>query len=204
MGNKVLWFEGAGCAERGDVPNCRIRTAFRNDKGDVLYLEISGMEVTKHTPKHLKHFKNVGWVDHCHYIHGGNDDCNNYPFHVCERNRNFEYSQQGILKFVNEELGCSFTEIKVADSFFRYRVHGAKGVSNLMDDHTFDEEHAAKARAAFTKIDYEIRERLGEKYSKISLCEVNDDSLTVRCYASNESMRSHGMNPDQREIVVKF
>jgi len=35
--NKPLFFEGAGCVERGELENCRIRTAFTNDKG-VIYV----------------------------------------------------------------------------------------------------------------------------------------------------------------------
>ena len=44
---KTLYFEGAGCAPRAYVPNCRIRTAFHLDDGRPVYLEISGMETTR-------------------------------------------------------------------------------------------------------------------------------------------------------------
>ena len=42
--SKTLYFEGAGCVPRGDLENCRIRTAFHLDNGKRVYLEISGFE----------------------------------------------------------------------------------------------------------------------------------------------------------------
>lgn len=207
-GKKVLWFEGAGNVPRGPVENCRIRTAFQNDAGSLFYLELSGMEVTKHTPDRLRHFNNVGFVDHCYYIRLSKDD-ENYNRHDIERRTNFEYSKAGILNLVNTELGCSFDEIRVADSFFGYRVHKDgphKGDyrHNFMEDHIFDERKAAAARAAFHRADMDIREKLGEKWSKISLAEVGDSAITVHCYASDESMRKHGMDPAERRITVPF
>lgn len=207
MGNKVLWFEGAGCVERGNVENCRIRTAFTNDEGSILYLELSGMEVTKHTSDTLKNFRNVGFIDHCHYIRIGNGDRDG-SLHDCERKVHFEYCKKGILEFVNEYLRCSFDEIRVTDMFYGYHVHRHPAVNgmryNIMEDFVFDEEKAAAARNAFNAIDMDIRSRLGERYSKITLSSIGSDSITVRCYASAESMRKHGMNPEQREIEVKF
>lgn len=56
---KTLYFEGAGCVPCGEVENCRIRTAFRDADGRAIYLEITSIEVTKHTSKMYKHFRNV-------------------------------------------------------------------------------------------------------------------------------------------------
>ena len=196
MSNKVLYFEGAGCAERGDVENCRIRTAFTNDQGKRIYLELSGMEVTKHTMKHLQAYgyMNIGYVDHCHEIFG--------EILPCERGVNFEYSKAGILDFVNRHLACSFDEIKVTDSFYGYRVHKDGGGCNFMEDYAFNDEKADAARKAYNKIDMEIREQLGEKYSKISLYSIDDNAITVRCYASDKSMREHGLDPEKRFLTI--
>lgn len=203
MSNKVLYFEGAGCVPRGDVENCRIRTAFINDEGKRIYLEMSGMEVTKHTPITLKGFSNVAYVDHCHYItdERPNDDCNKHRL-PCERKVHFEYCKEGILNFVNSELHCSFEKVVITDTFDGYRVHKDGGGYNLMDEFRYRPERAARARKAYEKIDMEIREKLGEKYSKISLYTLGDYAITVCCYASDKSMRDHGLDPTKRLMTI--
>ena len=201
MSNKVLYFEGAGCVPRGDVENCRIRTAFCNDKGDHIYLELSGMEVTKNSPEIFKRFTNAAFIDHCHYITGGTDD-ENYNRHKCERKVNFEYCKQGILNFVNTHLNCSFESIVITDTFDGYHVHGKNRSYNFMEEFAYNPERAEKSRKAFEKIDLEIREKLGEKYSKISLYSLGDSAITVRCYASDESMLKHGLDPKKRLMTI--
>ena len=196
---KVLFFEGAGLAERGDVENCRIRTAFKNDKGERFYLELSGMEVTHKSPERFKKYRNAGFVDYCYQL--GEDD-EKIRFDI--EKKEYEYSKAGILDFVNTELGCSFTDIVIADMFYGYRVHKDGGGYNFMEDHNFDHEKATRARNAYNEIDMKIRKQLGEKWSKISLHEVGEDSILVRCYASDKSMRDHGMDPDNRFITVNF
>lgn len=196
---KVLFFEGAGCAERGDLENCRIRTAFRNDDGKAFYLELSGFEKHKWTPDYLKHFENVGHIDYCYEL--GNDG---EKLRADIEKKNFEYSRQSILDFVNREMGCSFTDIVIADMFYDYRVHKDGGGYNFMEDHDWNVEKAHAARQAYFDLDMKIRKQLGEKYSKISLCEIGSDSITVRCYASDKSMLAHGMDPKNRFITVKI
>ena len=196
---KVLFFEGAGCAERGDLENCRIRTAFRNDEGKAFYLEPSGIEPYKKVPDRLKYFKNIGFVDYCYEL--GNDG-EKIRFDV--EKQNFEYSKQSVLDFVNREMGCSFTDIVITDMFYGYRVHKDGGGYNFMEDHDWNVEKAHAVRQAFFNIDMKIRKQLGEKYSKISLWEIGTDTITVRCYASDKSMRDHGMDPDNRFITVEF
>lgn len=196
---KVLFFEGAGCAERGDVENCRIRTAFTNDNGDRFYLELSGFEVHKWTPDYLKHFQNVGHIDYCYQLGKEGE-----KLRADIERLNFEYSKAGILAFVNQQIGCSFDEIKITDTFYGYRVHREKGGYNFMEDFNFDEERAAAARSAYKRIDMRIREQLGERYSKISLESIDNDGIRVRCYASDQSMWKHGLDPKQRIFTEKF
>lgn len=196
---KTLWFEGAGWAERGDVSNCRIRTAFKNDKGDRFYLELTGTEVHEKTIERFKVYRNAGFVDYCYQITEDGDKI----LPDIER-KNFEYSMAGILDFVNIELGCSFDAIKIADCFYQYHVHAGKGGYNYMEDHTFDDAHATAARNAFDRVDHKIREQLGEKYSKISLESIEKDHITVRCYASDKSMREHGLNPEHRIFTAEI
>lgn len=203
MSKKVLYFEGAGCVPRGDVENCRIRTAFINDEGTRIYLEIISLEVTKNTSESLKRFKNAGLVDHCHHILGGEPTNDWDMFHI-ERNVSFEYCKKEILNLVNKKLHCSFDEMIVTDMFDGYHVHADHRGYNLMDDFVYRPERAKKAREAFHKIDMQVREQLGEKYSKISLHTLGDNALSVRCYASDESMRKHGMDPTKRIMTVLF
>ena len=196
---KVLFFEGAGCAERGDLENCRIRTAFRNDDGKAFYLEVSGFEKHKWTPDYLKHFANVGHIDYCYEL--GKDG---EKLRADIEKKNFEYSRQNILDFVNREIGCSFTDLVITDMFYGYRVHKDGGGYNFMEDHEWNVEKAHAARQAFFDIGMKIRKQLGEKYSKISLWEIGSDSITVKCYASDKSMLAHGMDPENRYITVEI
>lgn len=196
---KVLFFEGAGCAERGDAENCRIRTAFTNDEGERFYLELSGMEVTPKSPERFKKYLNAGFVDYCYQL---GEDGEKIRSDI--EKREYEYSKAGILDFVNTELGCSFTEIVIADMFYGYRVHKDGGGYNFMEDHDWNVEKAHAARKAYFDLDMKIRKQLGEKYSKISLWEIGFDTITVRCYASEKSMRDHGMDPENRLITVEI
>lgn len=138
-------FEGAGCVPRGELENCRIRTAFTNDEGKRIYLEITGDEAGKHTPERLRVFECAAHVWHCF-------ECTDEtPNHDCEAHRvldpqgkpferyNFEYSRAGILEFVNKHLHCSFEDIAICDGFIpgAYRVHGDRhGERNLMENYT--------------------------------------------------------------------
>lgn len=200
---RTLFFEGAGCVPRGDVENCRIRTAFINDDGDMVYLELSGFEANKYMQKQFPELQNVAFVDHC-YINGvvnepvGGGSLNRYELGRVH----FEYCKEEILNFVNGYLHCSFEKIIITDEFDGYRVHKDGGGYNLMDSFKYDPEQAEKARQAFHKIDMQVREQLGEKYSKITLHSIMDGHITVRCYASDESMREHGLDPAKRFMTV--
>lgn len=213
---KVLFFEGAGCVERGEVENCRIRTAFMNDEGKGIYLELFGMEVNNKSPERWKKYVNAGFIDYCHYTEQERIKriqswtkkvYYEYQYKTIkeiEYGLNFEYSKQGILNLVNEHLKCSFTEIKVLDSFDGYRVHKDGGGYNFIEDFEYKPEIAAARRKAFNDIDMQIREQLCEKYSKISLQDMDDESITISIYASNQSMKAHGMNPDERIMTISI
>lgn len=156
---KILYFEGAGAVPRGDVPNCRIRTAFHLDNGKALYLEIIGTEVTKHTPDRLKCYTNSAHIDHCYYIHDTGED--GHTIHKCERSVNFEYSMPQILKFVNS-LGASFDRVCILPDLAGYRVHGGHKTYNFADEFSFDPELTAKRlriRSAIYDLELVERER---------------------------------------------
>lgn len=140
---KTLVFEGAGCVPRGDLENCRIRTAFTNDEGKQIYLEITGSKTTKHTPEHLQQYENAAHVWHCFYItdETPNDDCNKHRIIDPHGKKsldfaNLEYSRAAILAFVNKNLHCSFESLAIVDGYIPggYRVFADKpDTYNMME-----------------------------------------------------------------------
>lgn len=130
----ILLFEGAGCVPRGDLENCRIRTAFTNDEGKQIYLEIIGMETTKTSAPKFQQFTNYGWADHCFYI--TDDKCSSIGLQI-QRNYSFEYCRAEILRFVNTKLHCSFDGIAISDGCApgAYRVFGENNKYNFMEDY---------------------------------------------------------------------
>lgn len=196
---KVLYFEGAGAVPRGDVENCRIRTAFTNDEGEKFYLELWGIDVTPKSPERYKGYVNAGIVDYC-YILDGDEETIRFDI----EQRNFEYSKQRILEFVNDNMNCSFDEIKVLDMFDGYRVHKGGGGYNFIEDYKHNEARAEARRKAYNTIDMEIREKLGEKYSVITLWAMDDESITVRCHASDRAMQRGGLTESYHTIKVNY
>lgn len=201
MKKKTLYFEGAGCVPRGDVANCRIRTAFRNDRGTLFYLELIGVEVNRWTSPELRCYQTIGTVEHCYAISYGENE-NNFDRDKIERKVNYEYSEAGILRMINDKLCCSFTDIFVGDSFDGYRVHGPNHTVIPMEDYPWNPEKAQRAREAYNKIDMEIREKLNEKYSKVGLYELGEDTMTVRCYADERKLAAADI--DNRLFTVSI
>lgn len=199
---QTLFFEGAGCVARGDVENCRIRTAFRNDDGKAFYLEMTGFGVTKNSPAYMREYAVAGFVDYCYEILGNGFKNEN----VCRgiEHRCFEYSKAGILEFVNRECGCSFDRIIITDMFDGYMVHKPNGGVNFMEDFDYNPQKSVAARMAFDEIDLEMKRRLGSRYSQISLVKVGADFIQVRCYASDEKMRAAHLDPNERYFTVKI
>ena len=169
---KTLFFEGAGCVPCGEVANCRIRTAFTNDEGKQIYLEMSGVEVTKNSVSSIKNYKNAGFVDHCHYITGDQDDENKC---LIQHQRVFEYTNANILGIVNA-LGCSFDQIIVLPDLAGYRVfrEGKGQKYNFGDEFQFDLE-LTKKRESIYKHYYELEKTEGKKYPNFSLWVDQDD-----------------------------
>jgi len=200
---KILFFEGAGCVERGDVENCRIRTAFRNDEGKGFYLELSGIEKNKFTAKWVGEYMNGATVDYCYELdEDGNGDCNETRVIGIER-KHFEYSKDGIIGFVNRNFNCSFDAMYATDWFFGYRVHGDNGKANFMDDFNFDFDLAERRRNTYNDIDASIRRKLQSKYSKISLIGMDENSISIRYHASDEELRNNGIDPNERTFKVR-
>lgn len=162
--SKILYFEGAGMAEaetsKNTIGNCRIRTAFRLDDGQAVYLEILGNKVSPNNRKMRVNGVNryaweyTGYVDSCHYIvdFTSTNDCNNNRIltpdddtvYLQDRmpRRTFEYSERDILRFVNS-LGASFNGIQVVNDLGGYRVFKedpprGSCIYNFQEDFTYD------------------------------------------------------------------
>lgn len=146
---RTLYFEGAGCVPRGDVPNCRIRTAFHTDDGRALYLEVLGNEVTRNTAPIYQNYTNVGHLDHCHYIVGVSDE--GHQHHKLERGHTFEYTMKNLLRLVHD-LGASFDAVEVLPDLAGYRVHKDGGGYNYGDEFPYDAELTAKREAIRAEI----------------------------------------------------
>lgn len=132
---KTLYFEGAGCVARADVPNCRIRTAFHLDDGRAVYLEISGMETTRCSAPMYRKFRNYGIIDHLHWANcSAGDDRAEFGI---DRSYAFEYTLDNILTLVNS-LGASFEAVEVLPDLAGYRVHANHGGYNFADEFHFD------------------------------------------------------------------
>jgi hypothetical protein len=146
---KTLFFEGAGRAEADtskatDMKNCRVRTAFTNDEGQKIYLEMTAHEVTKRSTPKVQHFGYAGWVTDCSYITGDRDDYNNNRVKGAEGTV-FEYNKENVLRFVNS-LGCSFEKVETLPDLAGYRVfkEGREGY-NYGDEFIYNPERTARA-----------------------------------------------------------
>lgn len=153
---KILYFEGAGWSgadiSKATIGNCRIRTAFRLDDGRRVYLELTGSERSKRTPKWLYTWQYTGFVDHAFFItdDNPNNDCNNHRINIDKHQDNptsctFEWSLPAILELVNS-LGASFDAVQVVPDLGGYRVFKSNpkdygtGYYNYGDEFTLDAE----------------------------------------------------------------
>jgi len=113
--NKTLVFEGAGwdIAENNGVGNCRIRTRFLNDDNRPIYLEMSGTKVSKNMSTYVQHLHFSSHITHCFYD-DVKEGCNQKSeIRKHETGLFFEYTKENIIKFVNNKLNGSFTDLKV-------------------------------------------------------------------------------------------
>ena len=197
---KVLYFEGAGMNtyESGeDVGNHRIRTAFLNNEGKAIYLEIIGH---KFNNKKCNYWQSH--IDYVFYIPGSGEEEKKY-LHF-DNFKKEGYTKEKIIKWINENLNCNFDTMLVLPRFEGYRVHADEGGYNLIDNHKVNLKRAAAREEAYNKIDLEYRKKLNSKYSVIHLLKLEESSLTVRCYASKEQLKAAGLTDKDREIKIEI
>lgn len=130
---KNLIFEGAGWADADtskatDVGNCRIRTRLRNNSGRIIYLEIicCHFENPKVMPEWAKGFDYGAYIDSVFYTDLSWDNNRNFSRELQPlTNIHFEYNKDNILKFVNDNLNCSFNNMIVYNNG-EVRVHNSE------------------------------------------------------------------------------
>lgn len=206
MSKTVLYFEGAGMdfnEESSNVGNYRIRTAFINNDNQEIYLELSG---TFFDDKKNNRF---GWKT---FI----TDCFNLSISTNQNESSIQlktrtiggYKKENIINWVNENLNCSFESMEVLDWLEGYRVHGGykngEYTYNLMDNHEKNDKRTVVRNEVYKNIDNEYRKLLNEKYSKISLLEMDDNSITIRCHASSESLEKAGLSENNRVKKIEI
>lgn len=206
---KILFFEGAGMDyeinQMSNIGNYRIRTAFKNNDGIQYYIELGrGVKPIK---KNGKYYIDGEWALYINHLfkledrfklgleHGAYELSGNYV-----TNTHFEYTKEDITKWINENLNCDFDSIEVLDMFYGYRVHADNGCYNLIDNHLVNHELALKRREAYTAVDAEYRWSTNSKYSVISLLEMDDNSITIKCHASEKAL---GRLPRIKKVSIE-
>ena len=216
---KTLYFEGAGCVPCNDVENCRIRTAFTNKDGKMVYIEFwSGCKRTKveygkngRKLKNPKYITEDGYIvcDYCHYIteDPNVDDCNNSTL-PCERNSNIEkkkYTKENILAFVNEYCNADFDEIIVLDDLAGYRVFSdgkrdTPEMYNFGDVFQYDEELTHKRREKVESMKKEFCRLFDQEYDNTSYY-IENEKLVARLGVSDNALKKANWNKGRKFIV---
>lgn len=162
---KILYFEGAGCVPCGKVENCRIRTAFHDAAGRLIYLEATGSAIGKYTPAQHRHFDAVGHVSAC-FRHTGDPDDENRSRIL--NHALFNYTHAGILELVNS-LGCNFTRVIILPALAGYRVFSEDGGGlNPGDCFAYDPELTAQREKVYQFI-HALEKSEGKQYPNFSL-----------------------------------
>ena len=132
--NKTLYFEMAGCVPCGEVESCRIRTAFKREDGETLFLEMQGIGSPARGSKAICR----GWVaDACIVREAkGSDGLTRWEFDYLRRREKFEYCKSEILRVANEYAGGIFAAVELLPTYralkFDQRVEDCP--VNLMED----------------------------------------------------------------------
>lgn len=125
--NKQLYFEGLGWPETGGaVGNCHIGTAFTNDDGKKIYLQLGGREIYDKKNKPTGEFQ--GCMQFCFYII---DEDMRY---ISKMPWLMKYTKETILENINNHLNCSFSEMIVSPYLSGFIVSTDNGSYNMGDE----------------------------------------------------------------------
>ena len=137
---ETLYFAEMGMSyndKASDVGSYRIRTAFKNNDGKKIFLELGNTHRYNNKGKSI--FDWALRVDFCFYITDDPeiDDCNHskIAYDWKQLRDDYTYNKRDILDWINNNLNCSFKEMETLSN--GYVVNG-KGTNdyNLMEELT--------------------------------------------------------------------
>ena len=201
---KTLYFEPAGCVEYNGI-NCRIRTAFTNDNGKKIYLELFCGHRWKTHKETIP--ENYIVIDACHYITGDKDDCWQSMVllpngETVERQRGYwpNYTKENILELVNS-LDCSFDDVVILPDYSGYSVFGDKEY-NYGDEFQYDEELTRKIAAKVDELKQLFSGLFHQRYDNTSYWREND-YLRYRINVSDKVMKESGYTNRNGVVYVR-
>jgi hypothetical protein len=193
--NTVLYFEGAGMNyetnEHSNVENYRVRTSFYNNEGVQYYIELG--RTIRYNAKGKVETEWALRIDHLFKVAERFDHDKRLGSYEIKTNhiavRQLDYTNEAITKWINENLNCSFDTVQVLNDFYGYRVHSDNEGYNVMENVEINVQRATARKEAYNKIDMEYRSLLNEKYSIITMNEMDQNSITIKCHASDTKLR---------------
>lgn len=219
MSKKTLYFEGAGSTgANGDYNglNCRIRTAFHNDKGKMIYLEVGGGHPNKYMLKEAKKEK-IKLPETYMYIHFAFyitdnpeiDDCNENQIKTIDYKEmlKISYTLENIRDFINKYFNCSFDEAVILDNLAGYKVfadytpncYGTSKEYNFGDCFEYDKELTEKRIAKVNEMKEHFCKLFNKKYDNTSYW-IEDRKLKV-CINVEEEKRIAAGYPERQFVV---
>lgn len=204
---KTLYFEGAGwdgANEEYNGLNCRIRTAFHNDNGDMFYLELNGCHPNKYQLQDAKKRKitlptTYLYVDFAFRITDDLtiDDCNEGRIRTIDYKEMLKipYTLENIRDFVNRYFNTSFDEVVILDDLAGYRVFADYAQEdcetskeyNFGDCFDYDAELTEKRITKVKELQEHFKQIFNQEYDNTGYY-IKDGKLTV-CINVDEQKR---------------
>ncbi|RZD19753.1 hypothetical protein [Pseudoalteromonas sp. MEBiC 03485] len=109
MSDKLI-FEAVGVPCDNGTQSCRIRSRLKDGNGSVVYLELSGVKRNKNLTENMLKtpFEQIGYIEHAFYEKPDGDESDKVERRIpCY----FDYTNDGILSFVNSLLETNYQSI---------------------------------------------------------------------------------------------
>lgn len=216
MANKVLYFEGAGwdgANEDYNGLNCRIRTAFHDNKGNMIFLELQGCHPNQYQ---LKKYGNLPKTylrcDSAHFITDDPeiDDCNQSRIKTPDYGDmlKISYTLENIRDFVNKHFDSSFDEVVILNDLAGYRVFADRkrigykksDQYNFGDCFEYDAELTERRIAKVAELKEYFKKLFNQKYDNTSYY-IENGKLTV--FISVEESKRIAAGYQERKFTVE-